>query len=61
MKLWLDDVRPPARYGCLGFHWAKTFDEAIAALATGDVTFASLDHDLSIKATMGDWEGEKTE
>lgn len=47
MKLWLDDVRQPWKYGCIGYEWAKTADEAIALLSTGKVTFASLDHDLS--------------
>ena len=60
MKLWLDDVRPPWKYGYIGYTWAKTCDEAIAFLKTGNVTFISLDHDLSEKATMGDWENEKT-
>ena len=60
MKLWLDDIRPPCKHGCLGFEWAKTAEEAIAFLKTGKVTFASLDHDLSIKATLGDWSGERT-
>ena len=61
MKLWLDDVRPPWRYGCIGYHWAKTYEEAIAALQTGTVTFASLDHDLSEMAAIGQpAPGEKT-
>jgi len=60
MKLWLDDLRKPWEHGCIGFEWAKTADEAIALLKTGRVTFASLDHDLSEKATLGDWEGEQT-
>lgn len=47
MKLWLDDVRPPWKHGCLGWTWAKTADEAIAFLATGQVQEASLDHDLA--------------
>src|ERR1039457_6428007 len=46
MKLWLDDVRHPWAHGCLGWTWAKTAEEAIAALAAGQVTQASLDHDL---------------
>lgn len=61
MKLWLDDVRPPHRYGCIGWEWAKTYSEAIAHLATGKVTEASLDHDLSEMATIGQPQpGEKT-
>jgi hypothetical protein len=43
MRLWLDDI---------GWHWVKTADEAIAVLAAGNVEHASLDHDLSIAATM---------
>jgi len=53
MKLWLDDIRPPWKYGRMGWHWAKTADEAIAFLRTGKVTEASLDHDLSANATLG--------
>lgn len=60
MKLWLDDVRDPATYHCIGYTWVKTAVEAMELLLTGEVTFASLDHDLTIKATMGDWEGELT-
>ena len=60
MKLWLDDLRPPWKYGFVGWDWAKTADEAIALLETGKVTEASLDHDLSYEATLGKWEGEKT-
>lgn len=47
MKLWLDDVRDPAKFGCIGYVWVKTADEAIAALKAGEVEIASLDHDLS--------------
>lgn len=53
MKLWLDDIREPWRHGCIGWEWAKTADEAIALLKTGRITEASLDHDLSEAATMG--------
>lgn len=60
MKLWLDDIREPWKHGCIGWHWAKTADEAIEALKTGEVTVASLDHDLSEKATLGDDRGERT-
>jgi hypothetical protein len=43
IKLWLDDLRRKP----IGFtHWAKTADEAIAFLATGEVEHISLDHDL---------------
>jgi hypothetical protein len=60
MKLWLDDIREPWRFGCVGWEWAKTVEEAIALLETGLVTEADLDHDLSEKATLGDWSGELT-
>jgi NAD+-processing family protein with receiver domain len=49
VRLWLDDTRDPAAFGCHGYLWAKNYDQAITALATGKVTFASLDHDLSIE------------
>jgi hypothetical protein len=51
MKLWLDDIRPAPK----GFIWAKTAEEAIAYLATGDVKLCSLDHDLD--ETMSDMNG----
>lgn len=60
MKLWLDDVRDPVQHGRIGWIWVKTAEEAIDLLATGQVERASLDHDLSIRATMGDWEKEVT-
>ena len=60
MILWLDDLRDPVRFGFMTAHWAKNYDEAIAILKTGQVTFASLDHDLSINDTMGKPKGEKT-
>jgi hypothetical protein len=60
VRLWLDDVRDPARHGCIGWTWATTADEAIALLAAGDVVEASLDHDLSIAATIGQPCREKT-
>lgn len=47
MRLWLDDVRPAPD----GWTLAKTAPEAIALLARGDVTEASLDHDLGEAAT----------
>lgn len=46
MRLFLDDCREPWRHGFIGAEWAKTYDEAIAMLRTGEVTFASLDHDI---------------
>lgn len=47
IKLWLDDIRPAPK----GFTWAKTAEEAIAHLATGDVKLCSLDHDLEDELT----------
>lgn len=47
MKLWLDDVRPPPSKEWL---WAKTAEEAIAALSLGIVEICSLDHDLGYQA-----------
>lgn len=46
MRLWLDDVRDPVLHGAIGFHWVKTAEEAISCLRSGQVRFASLDHDL---------------
>jgi hypothetical protein len=60
MVLWLDDVREPWRFGLVGAEWVKTAEDAIELLRRGGVRFASLDHDLSEKATLGDWEGEVT-
>lgn len=54
MRLWLDDVREPWRHGFIISEWAKTYEQAIAFLKTGEVTLASLDHDLSVEATMGE-------
>ena len=51
MHLWLDDVRDPMAHVGPGWTWVKTADEAIAMLRTGRVSRASLDHDLSDKAT----------
>lgn len=49
MKLWLDDIREAPE----GFVWAKSYNEAIALLKTGDVTYASLDHDLEFEQYSG--------
>lgn len=42
MKLWLDDIRPAPE----GWTHVKTVQDAITFLKTGQVTEASLDHDL---------------
>lgn len=56
MRLWLDDERDPQKTlhirgdgtpnGTLGWTWVKTYDDAIKALQAGEVTYASLDHDI---------------
>lgn len=48
-NLWLDDVRSAPTFIESGLVWtvAKTGDEAIKILRSGDVEFASLDHDLA--------------
>lgn len=54
MKLWLDDIRNPAAFGCLGWHWVRTAQEAMAWFASDEeITEASLDHDLGWEATLG--------
>ena len=52
MKLWLDDVRPPWKYGYIGWDWARTYNEALEMLMTGEVEMASLDHDLCFEDQM---------
>lgn len=50
MKLWLDDCRDPAKFIKTDWQtwtWVKTAEDAIALLRTGQVEFASLDHDLT--------------
>ena len=49
MLLWLDDQRPAP----VGWVWARSAGEAAAALATGTVVYASLDHDLGILEPTG--------
>jgi NAD+-processing family protein with receiver domain len=59
--LWLDDLRPPGKHGYVGAYWVKTAAEAIKLFKKGRIRFASLDHDLSVEATMGiPVEGEET-
>jgi hypothetical protein len=53
MFLWLDDIRNPFHHGAIGAVWAKTYEEAIELLQSGEVTIASLDHDLNMDQTMG--------
>lgn len=54
-QLWLDDVRDPWMFGWGGSIWAKTADEAIEVLKTGQVEYASLDHDLTWEQTIAGW------
>ena len=60
MILWLDDIREPWKHGYFGAAWARNYEEAIACLKTGEITFASLDHDLTIDDMLGQPKGEKT-
>lgn len=53
IDLWLDDIRDPARHGCIGWTWVTTAAAAIDLLKTGRVQRASLDHDLNVEQTMG--------
>jgi hypothetical protein len=53
MDLWVDDKRLPEAYGLKGFVRVTTSAEAIALLETGEVRFASLDHDLGLKSGTG--------
>jgi len=47
VKLWHDDVRPAPD----GWVWARTNDEALKYLRTGEVEEISLDHDLGCPYT----------
>jgi hypothetical protein len=60
IKLWLDDIRDPVKFGKTGWMWAKTYDEAVKAFEEFDVIEASLDHDLSEIQMYGRDDGEKT-
>lgn len=51
MLLWLDDLRPAPP----GWVWAKTAREALKVLASGRVTYASLDCDLDSDTENGVW------
>jgi len=62
MKLWLDDIREPWKFGYLNWHWVKTAQEAIECFRTGTVEKASLDHDLTEHQTIfGGYVGEIAE
>jgi hypothetical protein len=45
VKLWLDDVRTPPDDS---WTWVKSVDPAVALMERGQVTDASLDHDLGM-------------
>jgi hypothetical protein len=60
VKLWLDDIRDPVRFGRLGWLWVKDYDAALEALQTLEISEASLDHDLSLLQTIGQVDEEKT-
>ena len=51
--MFLDDIREPWRVGLIGWTCVRTVEAAIAALKTGKVTQASLDHDMTIEQTLG--------
>lgn len=53
MRLWLDDIREAPE----GWHWAKDYEEAVAAMETGTVTEASLDHDLGDRVSVPERNG----
>ena len=48
-KLWLDDMRPHPE----GWERAKSVKQAIELMEKGDVTHASLDHDLGYWSSEG--------
>jgi hypothetical protein len=55
MNLWLDDVRDPPNDGRT---WTicRTVGQAAAAMLSGNVEFASLDHDLGlVEVRTGEW------
>lgn len=61
IDLWLDDRRDPNSpetqqiYGSKpGMTWAKTAQEAISILASGNVRSISFDHDLGPRELVGD-------
>lgn len=49
IKLWVDDIRKAPE----GWHHAKTVTEAIRVLDTMEVEEVSLDHDISMKVSVG--------
>lgn len=56
-RLYLDDIRSIP----IGWHGARTIEDFKAHFEEyGCPEEVSFDHDLSIKATMGDWEQEIT-
>jgi hypothetical protein len=57
-NLWLDDVRDPSMFGCIGWYWVKTVEEAKEQILSGRVAHASLDHDLGACPTCLDGKTE---
>lgn len=56
MILWLDDIREPWKHGySANTEWAKTPEEAIRILQAGNITFASLDHDMNADQMFGEY------
>jgi hypothetical protein len=49
IKLWLDDIRNPVKFGKTGWMWVKNYEDAILAFTQYDVIEASLDHDLTLR------------
>jgi hypothetical protein len=57
VKLWVDDIRRPPDDS---WTWARTNEQAIDALRTGEVTEASLDHDMGLHEADPDAPGAET-
>lgn len=57
MRLWVDDIRPAPE----GWVRARSVTEAIRLLATQAFEEVSLDHDISMKVSVGDEEAGYSE
>lgn len=53
IKLWVDDIRNPVWFVGDGWHWVKTVTEAICIIDEQDIEAISLDHDISMKVSVG--------
>lgn len=60
IRLWLDDIRDPVKFGRIGWVWAKTYEDAVEYTKRYDVIEMSLDHDLTYHQTVGYDDGENT-